>query len=406
MIRLRIPIKNFNEEKMFRLNKIFILAAAVLMLNFNTAFAQAYKWMSAGSLHTFYYDIGCEIEVARNLDQQDGLQWPGIYRYQDMAAAKGLWIGTKNFTDASGNWPYRVVHIGPRVTGRGEFTPTKLKMYSKFEAPVVEVDGNLSYQKDVEIDSIDPNMPYDRLIVNQSNNLLGLSMERRIYQFSDPYFDNFIVQEYTYTNTGNTNADDVIELPGNNLQDVVFYYNYRWAICRETRYVIGNGSGWGMNTMNDVRGDGLYPDPPGEEFRTSFAWHGFWPSRIVQYDNIGGPIWVPDGPGFVAKDDTVGRLGATQFIGILTLHADKSAEDDTDDLTLPYARHEGSDIPAYSGNDAFNLGKMTGEYKLMTREDNPVEKRMRHAYQVHPAAIGNDFSEFANSEPRADFPAL
>jgi len=397
MYRLKIPLRNFNEEKMFRLNK-FLFLAAVLVLCSGTVFAQTgYKWMSAGSLHTFYYGIGCEIEVARNLDQQDGLQWPGIYRYQDMAAAKGLWIGAKNFTDDAGNnWPYRVVHIGPRVTGTGEFFPTKLKMYSKFEAPVVEVDGNLSYQKDVEIDSIDPAMPYDRLIVSNSNSLLGRTMDRRLYQFSDPYYDNFIVHEYTYTNTGNVDADEDIELQDNDLTDVVFYYNYRWSVCRETRYVIGNGSGWGMNTMNDVRGDGLYPDPPGEDFRTSFAWHGYWPSKIPTYNNIGGPIWVPDGPGFVAKDDTVGRLGAAQFIGVLTLHADKSADDKTDDTSLPYARHEGSDIPAYSGNDAFNLSKMTGEYKLMTREDNPAEKRMRHAYVVHPEAIGKDFSEFAN----------
>ena len=398
MLRFRIPFKNFNEEKMFRLEKFLFLAAAGLMLCFNTAYAQtSYKWMNVGSLHSFYYDSGCEIEVARpGASQQDGLRWPGIYRYQDMEAAKGLWIGAKNFTDEVANWPYRVIHVGPRVSGVGEIFPTKMKMYSKFEPPVVEVDGVVSEQETVEIDSINPAMPYDRLIINEVNNLLGLTMHRKIFQFSDPYFDNFIVQEYTYTNTGNTDKDADIELPDNDLQDVVIYYNYRWAMCAETRYVIGNGSGWGMNTMNDVRGDGLYPDPPGEEFRTAFAWHGFWPSRIVTYDNMGAPIWVPDGPGYVAKDDTVGRLGAPQFMGVLTLHADKSATDPTDDLTLPYTRHEGSDIPPYSANDAFNLGKMTGEYKLMTREDNVAEQRMRHAYVVHPAAIGKDFSEFAN----------
>jgi hypothetical protein len=399
MSKVKIPLRNYNEEKMFRINKSYIIPAALLLMIFFNVTASAqydYKWLSVGSLHSYYTSIGAEIEEGRVKVQQDGLQWPAIYRYQDMSAAKGLWVGAKNFTDAAGFWPYRVVHVGPRVTGGGEFFPQKMKLYSKFEAPVVNVDNAASFQKNVEIDSIDPNMPYDRLIVNTVNNLLGLTLERKIYQFSNPYFDNFIVHEHTYTNTGNTDDDDEIELNAE-LKDVVLYYNYRWAVNRETRYVVGNGSGWGMNTMNDVRGDGLYPDPAGENFRTSFAWHGYWPSRVVAYNNIGAPIWIPDATGFVAKDDTVGRLGAPQFIGVLTLHADQSAVNPVDDPNQPFVtRHEGSDIPLYSGNDAFNLGMMTGEYKLMTREDNPAERRTRHAYLVHPAAIGKDFKEFAN----------
>ena len=41
-------------------------------------------------------------------------------------------------------YPHKVVHVGPRVTGAGEFFPQEFKMTSKFEPPVVFVDHDLS----------------------------------------------------------------------------------------------------------------------------------------------------------------------------------------------------------------------------------------------------------------------
>ncbi|MEO8168019.1 MAG: hypothetical protein ABI623_07225, partial [bacterium] len=78
------------------------------------------KWMSVGSLQSWYSSVGCEIEEGRVLEQQDGMQWPALYRNQDMEAAKGMWLGATNFTDAGGTaYPYKVVHCGPRVKGVG-----------------------------------------------------------------------------------------------------------------------------------------------------------------------------------------------------------------------------------------------------------------------------------------------
>lgn len=384
--------KSFNKF----LTVSLLLSAFILT---GKTFAQyEYKNMSVGSLQSFYSAIGCEVEEGRIKEQQDGLQWPAIYRNQDMSAAKGFWIGCKNFTDASGTYPYRVVHVGPRVLGTGEFFPVELKMYSKFDQPLVLVDGNPSFQKNVEIDDIKPDLPYDRVIINKVNTLLGITMERKIFQFSDTYNDNYIVHDVTFTNTGITDASGKQTLT-DTLKGVYFYYNYRWAECKETRYVIGNGTGWGMNTMLDARGDGVLPDPPGEKFRTQFSWHGFFPDKVVTYNNIGGPIWDPKtSEGYVSSTDTVGRLGAIQFLGVLTLHADKSQTDTTDNTTLPITSYESSDVGAYSGNTAFDMGKMKSEYlDFITRPTaNP-----RHAYRIHPAAMAGgviNFKEFANQK--------
>jgi hypothetical protein len=66
------------------------------------------KWMTAGSFQDFYSEIGCEPEESFVKQQQYGGQWPAIHPNQDSKAARGLWIGATNFTDATGaNFPLR-----------------------------------------------------------------------------------------------------------------------------------------------------------------------------------------------------------------------------------------------------------------------------------------------------------
>src|SRR3970040_479451 len=93
----------------------FLLIICFFSLS-GTAFSQyAIKWMSAGSLHNWYSEIGSEIEEGFVLQQQYGLQWPAIYANQDIQAAKGLWIGCTNFSspvDPQSPYDVIVVHVG------------------------------------------------------------------------------------------------------------------------------------------------------------------------------------------------------------------------------------------------------------------------------------------------------
>ncbi|MDP4191533.1 MAG: sialidase family protein, partial [Bacteroidota bacterium] len=289
------------------------------------------KWMSIGSLQDWYSPMGCEPEetmihpILKKVDQQTGWQWPADHDLMDCQAWKGLWIGAKNFTDeTSGHFPYKVVHVGPRVSGIGEFFPTKFYIKSKYPKPLVTVNGKPSYSpNDAVVDSVDPTMLADREIVNVVSTQLGLTMTRRIFQFSHPYHDNYIVTEYTFTNTGDTDGDPTtIELPNNTLEGVQMFWQYKMAPSFYSRYVIGNSSGWGVNTTIDTRGDGVKPDPAGQSFRTQYAWHGLY-TDFATCNNIGGPITTVATN--VAKGDTVWRLAAFQFVGTLTLHADKSS---------------------------------------------------------------------------------
>jgi hypothetical protein len=371
-----------------KINKYLIILVFILILLPDKIFAQyTIKWMTAGSLQSWFSEIGSEIEEGRILEQQDGMQWPAIYDRQDAEAARGFWIGATNFTGADGvNYPYRVVHVGPRVTGTGEFFPQKfeglrsgIKLISKFDQPVVTVDGLVSYNHPTDIDEVDPNMKPDMMIVDSVNTLLGITMTRKIMQFSQSYHNNYFIYDYTFKNTGNTDSDPEIELPNNTLTGVYFYWQYRNALVNETRYEIGNATGWGINTMNDTRGDGVKTDPVGEQFRAQYSWHGHYPP-FTAYDNLGAPIWTPAQN--ISDADTIGRLGAPQFIGELTIHADKSATDTTDDPGQPSTTsYESSDDPLNSNNDAYNIPKMTTEYNSFMARGH---RAPRHADVVQP----------------------
>ncbi|MEX0858084.1 MAG: T9SS type A sorting domain-containing protein [Balneolaceae bacterium] len=343
--------------------------------------AQDYRWLSAGSFHNFYSSVGTENEQGFIGEQQAGWQWPAIYRSQDAQNWKSLWLGVTDFTDEDGNdYPVRIAHAGPRITGLGQFFPMEFETRSKFAPPVVSVDGVQSQSKTVINDVVDPSMKADREIYTRVNTLIGVEVKRTIKQFSQQHHDNYHIVEYEFTNTGNIDDDDEIELPNQTLEGFVPYITNRMAPVQATRYVFGNDTGWGRNTMVDRRGDGQQPGEM-EEFRAHFAWHGYW-QQEVDYDNIGGPILVPNtSRNYLTADDTTGRLGAYHFVGTVTVHADTSPTDDTDDPGQPFTMseiHSDNDL-LFPPNDAFSVSAMTDEYAVMTEG-----RTTRHAYRVEP----------------------
>ena len=115
---------------------------------------------------------------------------------------------------------------------------------------------------------------------------------------------------------------------------------------------------WGHNTMNDVIGEN--PDSPsindqfyedGSIIRGLFSWHGYHSSADPP-ENLGGPDFGGDG-----------HLGAAQFVGVTTLHADTSPSDNSNDINQPTTTwFITSDDPTTAGNQQYNGTKSTKEY--------------------------------------------
>ena len=376
---------------------IFKKLAFIVISLFSTVLTQEVKWMSIGDLHNWYSAAGCEIEVGRTgqvSDQQDGLRYPAFYRVQDNQAAKGLWLGASNFFDPIVDKTYekKVVHAGPRhLDIENETMPIDLTMDGKYDHPSVLVDNdpatNLQYLDDV--DNVDPSLPADRIINNNVQTSLGVKMERTIYAFTHPDHQNYHIQEYVFTNNGcfdkdcNTTFEQTVE-------GFQVYFQYRYAISREGMIYDGNwlpqSAAWGHNTMNDVIGEN--PDNPalndqfyddGKIMRAFYSWQGY--HSDASFDNIGGP----NAPG-------EGHLGAAQFAGVVTLHADKSPSDNSDDIYQPSTTwFITSDDPTTSGNDQFNETKSINEYtNYMT---------VGHPEQSQAESVGSGYANQFN-DPR------
>lgn len=367
------------------LSRIGLIAGLLLALNVDESQAQFDRnWLSTGSLHNWYSAGGAEIEHGLIARQQFGLHWPGIYRLRDAQAAKTLWIGARNVQGPDNDsYAYRVMHVGPRVRGVGEMFPTQFETQARYFATEVFVDGVVSEgAQHGSVATVDPGIPADRMIVNTVNTLLGVTMERRIMAFETEGYDNFHAMEYTFTNTGMTDQTDQVRL-NQTLEDFVVHLGWRWSVAAEARYVIGNSSGWGMQTMIDRRGDGLMDDPADENFRAQFAWHGNYPG-FTTYSPVGGPILPQALPAAqIAAEDTLGRLGASHFVGSMTLHADTSPQDATDDWGQPFTRnYYDSDQGLLSQNSAFDPDRMRREYtEIMTTGIQAP----RHAYMIEPS---------------------
>ncbi len=354
------------------------------------------KWLNVGSFHNWYSSIGGEREedhpAAPTFIQVWGWQWPAFYPRQDMQAAKGLWIGTKNYLDpqVNINFEFKTVHCGPRpqTGGLSEFFPIEFKHYAKFQPTEVRVDNTITRYpgQEVNIDEIDPTLPYDQMIYNYVNTQLGMSMKRKIYQFSNEYYDNFHVIEYTFINTGNLDADEEIERTSGTLEEVYFYFQNRIGFIQETSNLFGAPTQYGKATLNDEFGP--YPAGHNDNMRYAYAWFGYW-NEFTEYNNIGGPIFHPDNvtsPRINAAD-TVGRLGIPQFSGTLTLYAQTSTDNNADDMNQPSTTgYYSSDGDLNYSSDVFSASEMQRRYQLMIKG---------HPQQSHADWITN--GDYVNS---------
>jgi hypothetical protein len=366
----------------FKTRFFAFVALLIVCLNSSTVlFAQVdrTKWMAVGSLQNWYLRSGCEPEIARRLyvpDQIDGLRWDAQYQWKDTQAAKALWIGAANYRDTLAHqlYPYKVVQEGPRDWDEDyEFMPQELKMVGRFDHPSVVVDGmDASYLAVFDsLDEVNPLLKADRMIANVVTTSIGITMKRKIYGFSQQYHDNYFIYEYVFKNTGIVN--DTTMNP-QQLDSVYFYWQYRYAICKEMsaygRFIMPQSATWGHNTMNEVIGE----DPSaGDPFRAFYSWHGLHSGALLQgtnYDNIGAPNIKANG-----------WLTSSQFVGAVTLHADTSPSNSSNDPYQPTNTwYIDSDAPITKRgfHSQYDAGKMAQQYAAMASGHPPLS----HAEEV------------------------
>lgn len=356
-----------------------VVAAALLLLGMGAeeATAQfAQKSMDVGELHQVYNESGGNQEFWADGNDFD---WPGIYQ-QGVMRAEATWIGARNFVDEEGReWPAKVVHVGPRVTGAGVFIPQEFETIQQFEDPVVRVDGLETLDRDADVNTVDPSIPAHRIIRTRVNTVMGIEMEKRILGWGQEDHGNYHIIEYTLTNTGNVDEDDEIEREGP-VEDVYFHLQRRWTF--QDRVSIP-GQEWGANVMNDVVGDGM--DDYDVDFTATYTWLGNSPGADI--DPLGAPA-RNDSPSFIPDGDDQGQLTAGHMVGTVTLDADPS-DDPNRDLQPSMIGYVDSDAPILSTNSPFAEGQMQDEYRFMS-EARPEDNNGPYMFPHHADVVDED----------------
>jgi hypothetical protein len=361
---------------------VYVVISLILILS-HSSWAQRpqsreVRWLRVGALHSTFAIEGAETEMHRTgqtNEQCDGLRWPADIRYQDNIAAKSLWIGTTDYKDpVSGeSYKYKVIAAGTRTTNiLNEIMPVEFKMIGRFQSPKVYVDGLTATDQAVNdvLDEENPDLVPDRLIYHKLHTSLGITVTRKLMAFAQENHDNYYIYEYVFKNTG------IIDLKNTKLERTltgcIFHFQYRYAFAKEAslrRYLPGDNIRWGKNCVNQVVG--INPLDQNFEFRAQYSWFGHHSQSTV--DDWGCPNY-----------NSGGALGAPHYVGTVTLHADKSAQDNSDDPYQPKTTmYLASDGPVQLNNQ-YDPIQMTLKYQYMS---------MGHPAKTHADEVGDGFAD-------------
>jgi hypothetical protein len=339
-LKWEIQMNNINKTKI----RLTLLAIVFIFIvgSFQSARSQELRWLRVGQLQNFIVDYGSENELTPV--NNNSFMWPAQYGdNQHTSRQKGLWIGATNFYDPVQKIVknVKVVGSGPRYDANNQAAmifSRKIKLIGRSTPPVVVVDGQLAArnsQYDV-LDTIDQNIPCDRMVLITFNTSMGVSVTKKVMAFTQQNHDDYFIYDFVFTNTGIYNAaGDVYTQTLNNF---TAHFQYRYAFAGVTSSGFGSNWGafsseWGSSTVQ--HDFGIYRSPavtsiPGfytyntlsmpDSLRGFYAYYAPSNERSgILYDQDWGcPNQNGGGPGLD------GVLGSAKYAGCVTLFASQS----------------------------------------------------------------------------------
>jgi len=241
-------------------------------------------------------------------------------------SSKAVMMGCDNWTDADGTeWPIWISGHGQwEVDDRLGVMPVPdeegwtIHRYYRYQPPSIIVDGDfLSDPFPLNrSDHVAPDkMPgtADGLIESFINTDMGVSIHQRVIGFSQERHNSYLIREYVFTNTGNTDIDPEIELPGQNITN--------WYFLKQLRAKDGPQRPW-QSAIGQF---------PGEDLRVMFAYGS---RENEEHDDFGGSNPAPDYYG----NPWDGQLNMPFYWGEQIIFASAGPNDMTnDDPAQPHA---------------------------------------------------------------------
>jgi hypothetical protein len=210
----------------------FVYVLLIFGIFSSDLFAARQVWIRVGSYWKPVTDSGDEGECT--------VPWNtnGVYKYtgftENTWSSKAWYVGTENWTDADGDL------FTVKISGAGQWTCDETKVtipiedsegitirkYVRNRPPEISVDGFILQDPfPLDNEAIAPEKipgTADILLESFVNTDMGLSLHQKAVAYSHKDFDDFIIVDWEFTNTGNVDADEEIELPNQTLTDVFF----------------------------------------------------------------------------------------------------------------------------------------------------------------------------------------
>lgn len=191
-----------------------------------------------------------------------------------------------------------------------------IRKYMRYLPPKIVVDGfEIQDPFPLEGDEVAPEKipgTADVMVTSQINTDIGVTIDQKVLAWSVKNHDDYIIWDWTFTNTGNTDLDNDIELADQTL-DSLYFMRFSRLERWDSQYWY---TGLGEFEEDTLRVRYAYPSRRRDSGTT---------------DDTGDAIATGNGnmvnpPGFLWNPYTVGEA---------ILHVDKSSSDPTDDFNQP-----------------------------------------------------------------------
>ncbi len=201
--------------------------------------------------------------------------------------------------------------------------PVDFNRYWKYKAPTRIVNGiNFSNPDWQVFDKVGgPNMVYEQTVVASCNTAMGITLTQRAYAFGNPAYDDFILVEYVFKNTGNINEDAKIEYPQNEVKQCYIGLHFVPQPTGLTSRIIAQAGGW--NAPVDDWLDHYLGNFGGEPIRVIYGWDGDAAASFYSMDDEGDPL------------PASGIFMSPQYPGMAILHADRATDNHANDPNQP-----------------------------------------------------------------------
>jgi len=225
----------------------------------------------------------------------------------------GWHLGTRDWYDENGVYfPFRIANTCTGSLNEVEVTmpvpddeDVTIHRYYKYQPPTITVDGervdDLFPMLGDEVNPDKINGTADIMLESWIRTWMGVDIHQKVLAWSQNNHDDYAIWDWTFTNTGNVDLDDEIELQNQSLKDVYFMSVMR-AHNRQLFF-------------------DKYGQIPGDSLRIQYNYYAR--ESGAKDDNVGRP------------DGETGFLVYPQYVGRTFLHVDTSPDDPSNNPSQP-----------------------------------------------------------------------